>query len=143
MGIRPELAKLLRRHHFVAASTCANATQPTPSSPSDLENVYRCGPKRNSAVAAEEVFLVRRKRAEICFAVPRPEFSPGEGLARTGLGHGREVFEGEEPFEIIAYADQGPFERHFRMATQTEAPESHHLFYDSEHRFDRLLAQFV
>jgi len=52
----------------------------------------------------------------------------------------REVFQGKEPFEIIANAYQGPFERDVGVAPQTEAPESHYFFDDTEDRFDRLLA---
>jgi hypothetical protein len=43
--------------------------------------------------------------------LPAPARFSGPGKVRAaGLRRDREVFEGEEPFEIIAHADQGPLQ---------------------------------
>jgi len=55
-------------------------------------------------------FFARGKLTGIHFSLPRATVFAWRDLARGTLGRGREVFEGEEPFEIIAHADQGPFE---------------------------------
>lgn len=55
----------------------------------------------------------------------------------------REVFQGEESFEIVAHADQDLFERDFGEPTQTEAPETEHFFDNPKDGFDGLIAQFV
>ena len=44
-----------------------------------------------------------------------PFFDRGE-VRSAGLRRGREVFEGEEPFEVIAHAHQGPLQGDFCLA---------------------------
>ena len=51
----------------------------------------------------------RENKLGSLFADTGPVFQPAGGRT-AGLRRGREVFEGEEPFQIIAHADQGPLQ---------------------------------
>ena len=48
-----------------------------------------------------------------------------------------------EAFEVVGQADQIPFQAHFGVASEREAPKAHRFFDDSEDGLDGLLPQFV
>ena len=59
------------------------------------------------------------------------------------LSRPRQMFEGEDPFEVVAHADQQPFQGNVFSAAQAEAPKAHRLFDDAKDRLDRLLTEFI
>ena len=114
-----------------------------PSSLSDLRKDFQERVSIGSVAAEKNSFATVSSWPGYAVANRSPSFFAQADRFGSALSRQRQVFEREQPLEVVTHAHQQPFQIHFDPPSQQKSPKADHCLDNPERRLHGLLAQFV